>query len=47
VAENNVKLSVAALTSRSSILKGLVTAGQLRIVGAMHDLATGRVTFMS
>ncbi len=45
VAENNVKMSVAALTSRSPVLKQLVTAGQLRIVGAMHDLATGRVTF--
>jgi carbonic anhydrase len=45
VAENNIKLGVAALTARSAVLKSLVTAGQLRIVGAMHDLSTGRVTF--
>lgn len=46
VAETNVKMGVAALTAKSPVLKDLVKAGQLRIVGAMHDLATGRVSFM-
>ena len=47
VAETNVKMTVAALTARSRVLKQQVAAGQLRIVGAMHDLATGRVNFMA
>jgi carbonic anhydrase len=46
VADTNVKLAVAELTKRSSVLKELVAAKQLVIVGAMHDIATGRVTFM-
>ncbi|WP_458759698.1 carbonic anhydrase family protein [Afipia sp. TerB] len=46
VAENNVKLGVAMLTRKSPVLKELVAAKRLRIVGAMHDLATGRVSFM-
>lgn len=46
VAETNVRMAVAMLTSRSPVLKGLVSAGQLRIAGAMHDLSTGRVTFL-
>lgn len=46
VAENNVKLGVAMLTRKSPIMKELVAAKRLRIVGAMHDLATGRVSFM-
>lgn len=45
VAEANVKLSVAALTDRSGVLRGLVDQGQLKVVGAMHDISTGRVTF--
>lgn len=47
VAENNVKMGVAALTAQSPVIKELVASGQLRIVGAMHDLATGRVSFLS
>jgi carbonic anhydrase len=47
VAETNVKMGVAALTAKSPVLKDLVKAGQLRIVGAMHDLETRRVSFMA
>jgi carbonic anhydrase len=47
VADMNVKLAAQALTARSSILKELVDAKQLVILPAMHDLATGRVTFSS
>ncbi len=46
VAETNVKLALAELTKRSAVLKELVAAKQLIIAGAMHDVATGRVTFM-
>lgn len=45
VADENVRLTVAALTDRSSVLSGLVAKNQLQIVGAMHDVATGQVTF--
>jgi carbonic anhydrase len=46
VADTNAKMAVAALTERSEILKELVAARQLRIVAAMHDLATAQVTFV-
>jgi len=47
VAEANVRLSVKALTDRSSLLQDLVANGNLKVAGAMHDIATGRVTFYS
>lgn len=46
VANENVHRNVAQLTERSEVLAGLVKEGQLRIVGAMHDLETGKVTFL-
>ena len=45
VADANAKLAAAQLTSRSEVLRGLVEQRQLRVVSAMHDIATGRVTF--
>jgi carbonic anhydrase len=45
VADANVKLALRRLVTESSVLKELVDTKQLRIVGAMHDLSTGRVTF--
>ena len=47
VAEANVRLNVEALYTRSAILHDLADAGQIKIVGAMHDVSTGRVTFLS
>jgi carbonic anhydrase len=47
VAEKNVRMGMAALTAKSRILKDLVAAGQLRVAGAMHDLGSGRVTFLT
>ncbi|MDQ6436440.1 carbonic anhydrase family protein [Mesorhizobium sp. LHD-90] len=47
VAEENVRRAVAQLTERSEVLAALVEAGELRIAGAMHDLATGKVTFLA
>lgn len=46
VAAANVMNSVAALTGRSPVLKELVDTGALKIVGAMHDVHTGAVTFL-
>jgi carbonic anhydrase len=45
VAVENVRLTVQALTERSAILKDLVVLKQLKLVGAMHDVASGRVSF--
>ncbi len=46
VADANVKMAVSALTDRSAVMNDLVKRGELKIVGAMYDIATGRVTFM-
>ncbi len=46
VTRQNVRLTVRALTDRSSVLAGLVEAGNLRTVGAIHDVGTGRVRFL-
>ena len=46
VADQNVLLGVASLTQRSTVLKELVDSGQLKIIGAMYDVATGKVAWM-
>jgi len=45
VADENVRLTVSALTDRSAVLSGLVAEKKLKIVGAMHNVSTGKVTF--
>jgi carbonic anhydrase len=45
VAEQNVRLTVEALTERSLILRDLAREHQILVVGAMHDVGTGRVAF--
>ena len=47
VAEANARLTAASLTKRSPIIKALVDDGQLKIVAAMHDITTGKVTWLS
>lgn len=46
VAVNNVNLTVDAITERSEILKEMVDNNEIKIVGAMYDVATGKVDFM-
>ena len=46
VAIANAKLAAENLTKTSGVLRDLVAADQLKIVAAMHDVATGRVTFL-
>jgi carbonic anhydrase len=46
VALVNVGLTVHEILSRSDILRDLVAGGQLKVVGGMLDVATGRVTFI-
>ena len=45
VAEQNARDAAAQLTGRSETLDGLVRAGKLKIVYAMHDVATGKVSW--
>jgi carbonic anhydrase len=47
VAEANARLTAASLTKRSLVIKELIDAGQLKIAAAMHDITTGKVTWLS
>ena len=46
VANSNVQLSVAGILERSAVLKEMHDNNEIAIVGAMYDIATGKVTFM-
>jgi carbonic anhydrase len=46
VATTNARLAAQGLQQDSQVLRDLVAQGGLKIVAAMHDIATGRVTFM-
>jgi carbonic anhydrase len=46
VAEQNAKDAAAQLTSRSDTMSGLAREGKLKIVYAMHDVATGKVAWL-
>lgn len=45
VAEINVKRTVEAIMDRSPILKEMIEAGSLGIVGGTHNITTGEVNF--
>jgi carbonic anhydrase len=45
VTELNVRRSVKAILNRSYILDQMVEKGEIAIIGGLHDLATGKVTF--
>jgi carbonic anhydrase len=47
VADQNAKDAAAMLTARSEVLRELVAAGKLKIVAAMHDVGTGKLTWMA
>jgi carbonic anhydrase len=47
VAEANASLTAASLIKRSPIIKALVDAKQLKIAAAMHDVTTGKVTWLA
>lgn len=46
VAEANVRRTVAGIRANSQILHDLEASGQIKIVGAMLDVSTGRVRFI-
>ncbi len=45
VAKINVKRSVKSIIERSNILEKMIKDGEIGIVGAMHNIETGNVTF--
>ena len=45
VAHENVEQTVQNISDRSPVLRGLVEEGELIVIGAMHDVSSGRVTF--
>lgn len=46
VARANVEITVKEILARSAILREMAAKGQLKVVGAMLDVETGKVTFM-
>ncbi len=45
VAENNVKLQVKAVLDKSPVLRDMAQKGQIKVVGAMLDVETGKIRF--
>jgi len=45
--ELNVREAMRQIRERSPVLRALLDAGKVRLVGGVHDLATGRVTFLA
>ncbi len=45
VAEKNVQLTMQKLRDRSLVLREMIDSGEIRLVGAMYDIASGEVTF--
>lgn len=45
VARANVSLTVRTIVDRSTVIRGLVVQDRLMVIGAMHDVASGAVTF--
>ncbi|HEV7347681.1 carbonic anhydrase family protein [Telluribacter sp.] len=45
VSQINVKRTVEAIQQRSPVLKEMIEKGEISIVGGMHDISTGIVTF--
>ncbi|MBX9704827.1 MAG: carbonic anhydrase [Gammaproteobacteria bacterium] len=46
IAKQNVLLSIAQIKAGSPVIASLVKQGKVEIVGAMYDVATGKVTFL-
>ena len=44
---NRVRLTAESLIRRSPIIRQLVDAKQLKIAAAMHDITTGKVSWLS
>ncbi len=42
---NNMMLTIEQIRNESKILREMETSGQIRIIGAIYDVSTGKVTF--
>lgn len=47
VADQNAKDAAAMIMSKSPVIADLVKAGKVKIVSAMHDIGTGRISFFA
>jgi carbonic anhydrase len=47
VADQNAQDAAAMLVARSEVLRALMGEGKLKIVAAMHDIGTGKITWFS
>jgi carbonic anhydrase len=45
VAAINVKRTIKAIMERSTILEHMIVNGEIGIIGGMHDLSSGQVTY--
>ena len=46
-AEQNVRRVMGTIRKQSPVLRQMESAGAIKIVGAMHDIETGKVTFLN
>jgi carbonic anhydrase len=46
VSEQNVRRAVDGITNQSEVLRKMLEAGRIEIVGGMYDVSTGAVTFL-
>lgn len=46
VVETNVRMQVNELLRRSDVVREMAETGQVKVVGAVHDISTGEVTFL-
>lgn len=46
VAVQNVRMNVAGITERSSVLHEMAATGDITVVGAMYDVVSGKVTLV-
>jgi len=47
VVENNVRITVADISDRSPVMADMIASGDLMVVGAWYDLATGKVHWLN
>jgi carbonic anhydrase len=46
VTEKNVEITLEAIRTKSPVLKELIDAEEVKLVGAVYDVKTGVVSFM-
>ena len=46
VVENNVKLTIDRIREKSEVLKEMEDAGEIKIVGGVYSITSGKVTLI-